>query len=104
MQSEDVLPLMVKLFGKAGKFLQSSTFHELQCQKLVSFVISIIENAMKDLKANVFGTNEAMSTWAALNCYSYIVQFHNHDKSLAWDFIRCLDNWLSTNRGLLTCL
>ena len=103
MQSEDVLPLMVMFFEKVGKSLQSATLQELQCQNLICYVTSILENTMKNLHANVVDTNEPGATWAALKCYPFLVQFQSHDNSLAWEFVKCLDSWLSTTQGVPTC-
>jgi hypothetical protein len=95
---------MVKFFEKVGKSLQSATLEASQCQTLIYYVMSILENTIEGLNANIVGKNEPVSAWAALKCYPFLIRFENHENSLTWEFIKCIDMWLSTTQGVPTCL
>ncbi|MCO5560985.1 hypothetical protein L7F22_014605 [Adiantum nelumboides] len=97
-QSIHILPLTVKLFEKMEGAVHCGFSQNFHCGKLFSFVVSTIKDATNELLdyTKASHSREPAFIWAALKCYSYIVQAHGHESLLVWNCILALDQRLST--------
>lgn len=105
LHSMTVLPLVVELCRKLNEDHTAVLKRfPLQTSKLISFILSTLEAAVRHLKIKIiegdesedtFGTDPAL-LWVALECYPFAVAHGETHGQLAWEYAFSLDKFLNS--------